>query len=1089
MRPTAQPRIRRFVWPALLVAGLALNASAQQTIITTVAGGNMPNNLPAASANTERPAGVTTDNLGNFYVAATGASLVFKVNAAGVLTIVAGNGTNGFSSDGGLATSAFVGDPFGMVKDAFGNLFISETFQNRIRRVDGATGIITTVAGNGTFGFSGDGGPATNAQLAFPDGIAIDHSGNLFIVDTRNNRVRRVDAVTGIITTVAGNGSAAFSGDGGPATTASLNFSLGGVAVDGSGNLFIADAGNNRVRRVDAATGIITTVAGNGTFSFSGDGGPATSATLAGPFGVAVDVSGNPFIADTFNNRIRRVDAATGIITTAAGNGTFGFSGDGGLATSATLGGPFGVAVDCSGNVFIADTSNNRIRRADAATGIITTVAGNGLGDGGPATSASLFEPEAVTTDVTGNLLIADTNNSRIRRVDASTGIITTEAGTGQDGFSGDGGPATSAAFSQPAGLVVDKSGNLFISDTDNNRIRRVDASTGIVTTVAGNGTTGFSGDGGPATSASLNLGQGPDLIADNSGNLFIADTQNNRIRRVAAATGIITTVAGNGTFGFSGDGGPATSAALAGPFGVAVDSSGNVFIADTGNNRIRRVDALTRIITAVAGNGNSGFAGDGGPAINASLNFPMGIFLDGAGNLFIADSNNNRVRVVDSSTGIITTVAGNGTFGFSGDEGTATSATLASPFGIAVDGSGNLFIADAANNRVRRVTPQSITQPLSPTAPNPFNFGPHTFTVQYPAGTNFSGVDMTVVAAQDTQASIQQRFTGTSFSNATCIVYSGTGGNCVDYQVTCTNTGGSEITCPSESTATITVKTSYDTSQSIINPGFLTTPIGTNNWTNIFDSFFLQRIDPTTKGRTSGFSEFVAVDLGATNSQGAGTFQFLAPLQSNDERIFPVGTSIPVSFKLTSLANPGVPVSDATAGITVVMISDASGNPTSNLVLEKPAAFVFSGGNYVYSLNTSGYAPGLYNLTVYGNAFVVQQVEFTLPAPTTGARISTTLLSLTLNTNTNQYVAVFKMTNTGSGAANGLTTTASVLNSTSSVTSLPVSLGDVNPGSSIEVTLSFPVTAGAANSRGEITISESYAGGTAGGGFRVTLP
>ena len=383
----------------------------------------------------------------------------------------------------------------------------------------------------------------------------------------------------------------------------------------------------------------------------------------------------------------------------------------------------------------------------------------------------------------------------------------------------------------------------------------------------------------------------------------------------------------------------------------------------------------------------------------------------------------------------------------------------------------------------------QPLTHPLSPTEPTQFNYGPHNFTVQYPAGASFSGVNMTVVAAQATRASIQQRFTGTPFANAACIVYSGTGGNCLDYQVTCSNTGGSQITCPSESTPTISVKTSYDTLQPITNPGFLTTPIGTNNWTNIFDSFFLQRIDPTTKGRASGFSEFVAVDLGATNSQGAGTLQFVAPLQSDDERIFPVGTSIPVSFKLTSVANPAVPVTDATAGITVVMISDASGNPTSNLVLEKSAAFVFSGGNYVYTLSTAGYLPGLYNVTVYGNAFVAQQVQFILPAPTTGARISTTLLSLTSNTTARQYVAVFKMTNTGTGAANGLTTTASMLNSTPSVTSLPVSLGDLNSGSSVEVTLSFPVTAGAPNSRGEITINENYAGGTAGGGFRVTLP
>ncbi len=346
----------------------------------------------------------------------------------------------------------------------------------------------------------------------------------------------------------------------------------------------------------------------------------------------------------------------------------------------------------------------------------------------------------------------------------------------------------------------------------------------------------------------------------------------------------------------------------------------------------------------------------------------------------------------------------------------------------------------------------------------------------------------MTVVAAQATQASIQQRLAGTPFANAACVVYSGAGGNCLDYQASCTNMSGSQITCPSESSPTITVKTSFDTLQPITNPGFLTTPIGTNNWTNIFDSFYLQRIDPTMKGKTSGFSEFVAVDLGATNSQGAGTFQFLAPLQSKNERIFPVGTEIPVEFQLTSLVNHGVKISDAIAGITVVMISDANGNPTSNLVLEQPAAFIYSGGNYVYSLNTSGYAPGTYNITVYGNAFVAQQVEFTLPAPTSGAHISTTLQSLTRN-KSNQYVAVFKMTNTGTGAANGLTVTASKLNSTASITSLPISMGDVNPASSVKVTLSFPASAGAPNSSGEITISESYAGGTSGGGFRVTLP
>jgi len=382
----------------------------------------------------------------------------------------------------------------------------------------------------------------------------------------------------------------------------------------------------------------------------------------------------------------------------------------------------------------------------------------------------------------------------------------------------------------------------------------------------------------------------------------------------------------------------------------------------------------------------------------------------------------------------------------------------------------------------------QSITRPLSPTAPNQFNYGPHNFTVQYPPGTSFSGVSMTVVAAQATQTSIQQRLAGTPFANAACIVYSGAGGNCVDYQASCTNTSGSHITCPSESSPTIIVKSSFDTLQPIMNPGFLTTPIGTNNWTNIFDSFFLQRIDPTMKGRTSGFSEFVAVDLGATNNQGAGTFQFLAPLQSNDQRSFVMGASIPVEFHLASVANPAVPVTDATAGITVVMISDANGNPTSKLVLEKPAAFTFGGGNYSYLLSTSDYAPGTYNITVYGNAFVGQQVEFTLTAPT-GPRINTTLQSLRLNGTTKQYAAVFKISNTGGAAAKNLAVTASKLDSTATVTSLPASLGNLNPASSVNVTLLFPEAAGAPNSSGEITISESYAGGTSGGGFRVTLP
>lgn len=265
---------------------------------------------------------------------------------AQIITTVAGDGVPRFSGDGGPAASGSLNQPFGVAADGFGNRFIADQFNQRIRRVDAVTGIITTLAGDGYYGFTGH-GPATSARVNYPWGVTLDGSGNLFIADTGNTRIRRVDAVTGIITTVAGNGTFGFSGDGGPATDASF-YSIKAVAVDCFGNLFITDYGNHRIRRVDAATGIITTVAGDGVPRFSGDDGPATSASLYAPQGVAVDGSGDLFIADRFNYRIRQVDGVTGIITTVAGNGVMGFSGDDGPATDASLNEPFSVVVDSS---------------------------------------------------------------------------------------------------------------------------------------------------------------------------------------------------------------------------------------------------------------------------------------------------------------------------------------------------------------------------------------------------------------------------------------------------------------------------------------------------------------------------------------------------------------------------------------------------------------------------------------------------------------------------------------------------------------------------------------------------------------------
>ena len=704
---------------ALFAAAAGAQPQASYRIDTFAGSRDVRDNGPATSAWLRSPFGVAVDGAGNLFIADTDNHRIRKVDAAGVISTVAGTGSFGSRGDGGPAVDARLLSPQGVAVDGAGNLFIADTNNNRIRKVDSA-GVISTVAGTGWTGSRGDGGPAVEARLAFPRDVAVDGAGNLFIADTNNNRIRKVDAA-GIISTVAGTGDRGFSGDGGPAVEARLAFPRD-VAVDGAGNLFIADTNNHRVRKVDSA-GVISTVAGT------------DSAGLFSPQGVAVDGAGNLFIADTVNHWIRKVDSA-GVISTVAGTGSFGsgfgFGGDGGPAIQAALNRPRGVAVDGAGNLFIADTDNHRIRKVNAA-GVISTVAGTEeRGDGGPAVDARLRNPSGVAADGTGNLFIADTDNHQIRKVDAA-GTITTIAGSGETGlfggaFGGDGGPAIQAALDRPSGVAADGAGNLFIADMDNHRIRKVDPA-GVISTVAGTGVFGSGGDGGPAVDARLFYPKG--VAVDGAGNLFIADMDNHRIRKVDPA-GVISTVAGTGEFfgGFGGDGGPAIQADLDSPSGVAVDGAGNLFIADMGNHRIRKVDAAGTI-TTIAGSGETGFfgggfsgdGGDGGPAIQADLDSPSGVAVDGAGNVFIADRDNHRIRKVDAA-GVISTVAGTGVFGFGGDGGPADLAQLRRPYDVALDGTGNLYIADSSNHRIRVLTPMTgdgTEEPGQPmTAPAP---------------------------------------------------------------------------------------------------------------------------------------------------------------------------------------------------------------------------------------------------------------------------------------------------------------------------------------------------------------------------------
>jgi len=335
--------------------------------------------------------------------------------------------------------------------------------------------------------------PAANAKLNYPYSTAPDNKGNIYISDSRNQRICKVNLASGMITTIAGTGKEGFTGDGGPASKAQLSYPSG-LAIDGKGNLYIADGGNNRIRKIDFSTGKISTVAGSGTkFGFGGDGGPATTAKLFSPDAIAFDAKNNLYFTDCGNNRVRKIDAATGTITTVAGSGVKGHSGDGGPAKSAKLyldGSPVlsGLAIDKNGNLYISGTAN-RVRKVNAATGIITTVAsasgdGGFSGDGGPATKAMFFNPGGIAVDAKGNLYIVDQSNKRVRKVDAATGIVTTYAGNGEEGYDGDGGQATAAQLTNPEGVSVDAKGNLYINTSA--RVRCVDAASGVITSVAG---------------------------------------------------------------------------------------------------------------------------------------------------------------------------------------------------------------------------------------------------------------------------------------------------------------------------------------------------------------------------------------------------------------------------------------------------------------------------------------------------------------------------------------------------------------------------------------------------------------------------
>jgi trimeric autotransporter adhesin len=766
-------------------------------------------------------------------------SVQFLPNANIVAGAPMGSTFTTYTGEGGPATSAtFPGQLIASTMDPYGNIYITDSTGNAIRRVDAVTGIITTYAGGlaagaavcpGTNGDKsgtvvlGNGCPATQAVLNAPAGIRF-FKGNLYIADAGDNEIRVVNSVTGIITNFAGTGAKGLiTATGKPATSTPVSGPTD-IVFDPSGNAFIpTGAGFPYIVRVDASTGTVTIIAGTGTATSTGDAGPATSATVETIVGIALDPQGNVYFSCTTPENVRKVNMSTGIISTYVGTSqlsTAGFSGDGGPSNMAQVQNPQRISIDASGNLYIADQANHRIRMVTAPAvgqtyGIINTIVGTGTPSDSPsgtlAINDKLNNPRDVDITPAGDLLIADGFNRRIKVVappvnfagiavdstasanasvrvntaltvgsyavpasskdftsaaptgtlagtatpciagtalaantictvalqfsplvageqgaplefiDATNniytlplqglgnapaaavlpGIINPIAGTGIAGNAGDNAPAISALLNSPTGVAFDSQGNYFFTDSANNEVREISAA-GIITTIAGTGATGSSGDGGAATSATLNNPTG--IAVDGAGNIYIADTNNNRIRLVS--NGVISTFAGTGaacnraTIPTCGDGGTSALAQLSAPTGLFLTPSGLLYIADIGDNSIRTVGVRSTAMSTLAGTGSAGYSGDSGASATAQFSAPSAVAVDANGNIYVADTGNNAIRIIHNGT--INTYAGSKTAGFS--DGPAATALFSAPSGLAVDAAGTLFVADKTNNAIRRI-------------------------------------------------------------------------------------------------------------------------------------------------------------------------------------------------------------------------------------------------------------------------------------------------------------------------------------------------------------------------------------------------
>jgi sugar lactone lactonase YvrE len=720
-------------------------------VVTTLAGKAGTSGSADGTGSNARfkwPWGVAVDSAGNIYVADAGNDTIRKVSPTGTVTTLAGFAGIAGSLDGPVSETWF-DNPHGLAIDKNDNLYVADFGNGTIRKIS-ADGLVTTVAGLAGDFASTDGTPDVarfgvcrtyygSTYCAGPEGVAVDLAGNLYVTDPNNNTIRKI-AANGLVSTLAGLAGSAGSADQ-TGTTARFNLPQG-IAVDSAGNVFVVDSDNGTVRKVSAA-GVVTTLAGaagttgNGGAGFvvpNGAIGTGSACRFRVPYGIAVDAAGDLYLVDSWDNTVRKgrqVNYTPYTFTTLAGNSGTG-SADG-TGSQARFNQPWGLAADRAGNVYVSDYNNFTIRKISSA-GIVTILAGSpgisGNADGtantglfGGCGSDFFFGtfcrgPEGVAVDPAGNVYVADSPNQTIRKVTPG-GVVTTLAGLPLNDLAWPSGSVfppnigatdgmgTAARFDGPSGLAADPFGNVLVADTGNHLVRKITPD-GFVTTLAGMAFTAGSIDGTNST-ARFNYPQG--VAADTAGNVYVADTGNDTIRKITPS-GIVTTLAGSPGKPGNADG-VGSAASFNGPWGLAVDDAGNILVADTGNGTIRKITPAGSV-TTLAGCATCPTGSADGTGGVARFNNPSGIGVDGNGNIYVADQYNNSVRRLTPEGGV-TTFAGPVAQSYStNSDGTGSAAWFSWPSGVAADSAGNIYVADAENSTIRKITPSGTVTTIA---------------------------------------------------------------------------------------------------------------------------------------------------------------------------------------------------------------------------------------------------------------------------------------------------------------------------------------------------------------------------------------